>query len=106
MLLEEELQKLGRINPENPNDWQPTPEEGDGTNQDPDPNVVADAVESFESRSAVEVELENRLILVKGALEKIEKGEFGSCATCGAEIEEDRLGANPAAETCKEHMNG
>jgi RNA polymerase-binding transcription factor DksA len=44
---------------------------------------------------------------VKGALTKIAEGKFGMCETGGDHpIEADRLAANPAARTCKEHMNG
>lgn len=103
--LEDQLKELGRINPQNPDDWEPTPEKGDTTNQDPDKNVVADAVEDFESRSAVEVVLENRLRLANDALERIEDGTYGVCKVCGKDIEEERLEANPAANTCKAHVD-
>jgi RNA polymerase-binding transcription factor DksA len=36
---------------------------------------------------------------------QIEKGAYGTCKICGEKIEEDRLEANPAAQTCKLHMN-
>ncbi|MCA9353454.1 TraR/DksA C4-type zinc finger protein [Candidatus Nomurabacteria bacterium] len=42
---------------------------------------------------------------VEGALKRIENGTYGTCSVCGEKIEEDRLGANPAADTCKAHMN-
>lgn len=103
--LERELGGIARINPQNPNDWEPIPTPGDDTNQDPDPNVAADAVEDFQNKSAVEVELESRLRSVEVALKQIEEGGFGICGSCGENIEEDRLEANPAATTCKEHMN-
>ncbi|HET8575329.1 MAG TPA: TraR/DksA C4-type zinc finger protein [Candidatus Paceibacterota bacterium] len=104
--LEDELQKLGRINPEDPEDWEPVPpaDEEDIRN-DPDENVAADAIEEFESQSAVEVVLENQLVAVKEALGRIENGTYGICKVGGEEIEEDRLEANPSAETCKKHMD-
>ena len=42
---------------------------------------------------------------IDAALEKMEKGTYGICEVCNKPIEEDRLEANPAAKTCKEHMN-
>lgn len=98
-----ELGTVGRINPENPNDWEGTPGEIEVDTEDE--NVFADKLEQFEERSAVEVQLESQLILVKNALERIEKGTFGICKIGGEEIEADRLEANPAAETCKKHIN-
>jgi RNA polymerase-binding transcription factor DksA len=35
----------------------------------------------------------------------MEEGKYGICKVCGEEIEEARLEANPAAETCKAHLN-
>lgn len=99
----EELPSVGRINPENPDDWEGTA--GDAEADTEDDNLLADKLEEFEERSAVEMELESQLILVNKALEKIEKGAFGICTAGGEEIEADRLEANPAAETCKKHLN-
>jgi RNA polymerase-binding transcription factor DksA len=100
----EELPSVGRVNPENPDDWEGTP--GDTDAETEDENSLADKLEDFEERSAVEVELESQLRLVKNALERIEGGTFGACKIGGEEIESDRLEANPAAETCKKHLNG
>lgn len=102
--LEEELKSVGQKNPSNPSDWEGTPGETEYVDVS-DENSLADKFESFEERSAVEVELEARLNEIKAALERIEKGEYGICGVCGEEIEEDRLEANPAAKTCKEHIN-
>lgn len=102
-VLEGELKGVARINPDNPKDWEPTAT--DLNIPKSDKNDMGDAMEEFEERAAVEVELENRLQEVKKALERIDNGEYGKCRVCGKEIEEDRLEANPAAETCKEHIN-
>ncbi len=102
--LETELGGLGRINPDNPNDWEPVPDGGD-ENIDADKNIRADALENFESRNAVEVTLESQLIMVNEALDKIEKGTYGKCKVDGKDIEEERLEANPAAQTCIEHKD-
>ncbi len=101
--LEKELNSVGRINPDNPKDWEPTPAKMDIMNADK--NEKADAVEEFETRTAVEIPLENRLNNIKAALKRIEDDNYGFCSVCKKEIEEDRLEANPSATTCKEHLN-
>ena len=73
--------------------------------QQADPNERADAIEEYETNVGVLKEIEVRYNDVKDALAKIEKGAFGTCEISGEIIEEDRLIANPAARTCKKHMN-
>jgi RNA polymerase-binding transcription factor DksA len=101
--IESELGNIGRINPSNPQDWEAKPAQMDIMNSDK--NEKADAMEEFEINSAIEVPLEDRLNNIKSALERIEGGTYGLCSVDGKEIEEDRLEANPAANTCKEHIN-
>jgi len=103
ILLEKELSSVGRINPSNPEDWEPTPSKLNV--QKADSNEMADRIEDFEEKSAVEVELENRLVNIKEALKKIEDGKYGICEVGGGQIEEARLEANPAAKTCMKHIN-
>jgi RNA polymerase-binding transcription factor DksA len=55
---------------------------------------------------AISRQLEVQLVEVEAALERIEKGTYGICEISGTQIEEDRLDANPAARTCKAHING
>ncbi len=69
-----------------------------------DSNEVADNIEEFEENTAVLKELEIRYNDIKDALDKIEKNKYGICEVSGEEIEEERLIANPAARTCKAHM--
>lgn len=102
-LLEKELLSVGRINPTNPKDWEATPV--DLNIPQSDRNDRADAIEEFEERSAVEVELENRLNNIKKALKKIEDDNYGVCEIGGEQIETDRLEANPSSKTCKAHIN-
>ena len=59
----------------------------------------------MEERSGIGAELEERLLDVNRALKKIDKGAYGACEISGEQIEEDRLRANPAARTCKKHLN-
>lgn len=102
--LEAELSTVGRINPENPGDWEPTP--GDVHESSTDLNDFADTIETFETNTAVLKQLETQLSDVKDALAKIEEGTYGTCEICGAIIESGRLDANPAARTCVAHMHG
>lgn len=100
--LEAELARHGRSVD---GDWQATAPATD--NDDADPNVRANDVEQLETNIAILSELEVRLVEVLSALDKINAndGSYGICETSGEEIEMVRLVANPAAKTCKEHMN-
>lgn len=100
--LEKELATVGRKNPEHNGDWEAT-EKMDIDTADED--EVADSMNEFENNTAIVAQLETRLSEVKSALEKLEKGTFGVCEIGGEPIEGDRLEANPAAKTCKAHMN-
>ena len=100
-LLEEELKSVGRINPENPADWEATANEVTDTAE---VESLASEITDFEDRSAIEFELEERYNDIKRALAQIETDTYGICKVCGEAIEDDRLGANPAAATCKAHM--
>lgn len=102
--LEEELATVGRINPDNPTDWEPTPS-SEQEDRDTDPNVKADNIEEYENRTAILKQLETQLGEVNNALEKIEKGNYGICEVSDEEIEKGRLEANPSARTCIDHMN-
>jgi RNA polymerase-binding transcription factor DksA len=101
--LESELAKVGRKNPDNPSDWEAKP--SDTEQSGADENVVADAISEFEDNNAIVNTLEARYKDVKSGLDKIKHGVYGTCQVCKKEIEADRLEANPAARTCKEHMN-
>lgn len=101
--LETELQTVGRINPDNPKDWEA--DAGDANDQrDTDPNEKADNIEDYENRTAILKQLETQLLDVNDALSKIENGKYGICEDGGEEISQERLDANPSARTCIEHM--
>lgn len=65
---------------------------------------MADRTEEYDTRRAELAELEGRWNDIRDALKKIDAGTYGVCEVSGEPIEEDRLIANPAARTCKEHM--
>ena len=102
-LLTAELKRIGRVNPENPADWEPIP--GDVDALASDANERADNIEEYEANSAVLKELEARYNNVKRALQKIADGTYGVCEISGEPIEPERLEANPAARTCEKHLN-
>lgn len=102
-LLESELRSVGRINPENSRDWEATPSPIDV--MPADKTEVAEQMEEFEERGAIEVELENKLGSVNRALDKIKNNAYGVCEIGGELIEKTRLEANPAATTCIKHLN-
>lgn len=102
-LLEEELSRLGTPNPANPSDWMPGKPEGEEFGADKNDN--ADIIEAEGENNASLNELEVRMMLVINALNKIEDGAYGVCDVGAEEIELDRLTANPAARTCKAHMD-
>lgn len=102
--IEQELEKVGRRNPDNPGDWEAIPPE-DRDNSQADENTVADAIEGYEDNVAIMGTLEKRYNDIKSGLDKIKHGVYGICQICKKEIESERLDANPSARTCKEHID-
>jgi len=101
--LTEQLRSLGIHNPEVPEDW--IEKTNESVAESADPNEVADRTEEYDIRRAELATLEGRWNDIRDALRKIEDGTYGICEVAGEQIEEDRLEANPAARTCKVHMN-
>lgn len=101
--LERELETVGRRNPENPEDWEPT--EKDLNLQSADQNEMADKFEELDTRVGIETALEEQLNEVKKALERIKKGDFGKCEVCQKPIDEKRLKANTTATACLKHAS-
>ncbi len=96
-----ELAGLGNRDPKS-HEWEVTAENTEGETADPNSN--ADRFEDFEEKSALITPLEAKLSQVEAALARIEDGTFGKCRVCHGPIEEARLQANPAAETCIAHL--
>lgn len=101
--LEEDLAQLGRLNPDDPDDWEVVKEDLNVVGSDF--NELADEFEEFESDAAILNELEIRLNEVKHALKKIEEGTYGVCEVSGKEISKERLEVNPAARAHVEHAD-
>lgn len=101
-VLLDQIRDIGKLNPET-NEWEATPEERDS--RESDQNDMADRFEDFEERSVVIKALESRLNNILSALKGLSKESFGKCEVCKKEIEMDRMEVNPAAKTCKKHLN-
>ena len=99
--LEEELNSIGIKDARG--NWSAVPEAH--TDVDGDDADQAEFIQDFDSKIARLDSLETKYNQVLAALERIEQGTYGTCLKSGNPIEEDRLEANPAAETCKAMMN-
>ncbi|MEO5635221.1 MAG: hypothetical protein ABIS26_00520 [Candidatus Paceibacterota bacterium] len=99
--LVEELRGMGKFNPE-AKKWEATPQEQ--AFPETDPNAMADRFEDFEARSSMIKTLEPRLKDILKALKKLGSDAYGKCKICKKDIEMARLYANPAAGTCKKHL--
>lgn len=100
-VLLEQIRDIGKLNPET-NEWEAIPEERDS--RESDQNDMADRFEDFEARSTMIKALESRLNSILSALKGLNRESFGRCEVCKKDIEMDRMDANPAARTCKKHL--
>lgn len=100
--IEEELKDIALFNTDT-NIWEARPDQE--LMGESDENEAADRFEDFEERSGLVDTLQTRLTDINDALVKIEADAYGVCEISGEQIEEDRLKANPAARTCKAHIN-
>jgi DnaK suppressor protein len=102
--LEDALNKLGvRNSSADPNNWDV--KRPDIDIMEADLNEAADLTEEIGIDSIVLDELETRHRNVSAALERMANNTYGACVVCGADIEHERLDANPAARTCKAHID-
>lgn len=99
-LLIDELKLLGRINPDNPEDWEPRPTSSEHA---ADLNERADSFEESDENAAILSQLEAKFNETLHALKRIDDGSYGICTVGGEHIEKERLEAYPAASTCVEH---
>lgn len=100
-LLMGELRDMGKLNAET-GEWEATPEALDFPESDH--NDMADRFENFEARSSMLKTLVPRLNNILKALKGLNRESFGKCEVCKKDIEIARLEVNPAAMTCKEHL--
>ena len=98
--LEKQLSEIASPNAKDPSDWET--DKDDLNVMTSDKNELADVFEESANKEAIEFQLEDRLNKVKAALQNIENGTYGICKE-GCKIDEKRLKANPAADTCVKH---
>lgn len=101
--LQNELATLGVQNPQKDGDWIATPDRPVDTESDT--NDLGDRSEEWEERDATMAVLETRMQNVDRALAKIAANTYGVCELCHEKIEDARLAVNPAARTCKTHID-
>src|SRR3989338_6930462 len=97
----EQMKDMGKLNAET-GEWEAIPEEQDFP--ETDQNDMADRFEDFEARSSMMRTLEPRLHDIFNAIKHINRDSFGKCLVCKKDIEVSRMEANPAAKTCKKHL--
>ena len=100
-ILLEELRDMGKLNTET-GEWEATP--GGLDFPESDQNDMADRFEDFEARSSLIKTLGPRLNNILKALKGLNRESFGKCEICKKDIEMTRLEINPAAWTCKQHL--
>ena len=96
-----EMKDMGKLNTET-GEWEAIPKEQ--IFPETDQNDMADRFEDFEARSSMMRTLEPRLNNILKALKSLNNESFGTCKICKKDIEIARLEANPAARTCKKHL--
>lgn len=96
----EQMKDLGKMNPKT-GEWEVVQEE---TTHEADQNNMADRFEDYEGKSGMMEVFESRFGNIEKALENLNKASFGICKVCKKEIEAKRIEANPAATTCKKHL--
>ena len=97
--IQKELESFATEDPNLKHNWDtkyPNREDGDKDEE-------ADEVQEYDNKLSLEYSLELKLKDVNIALEKIEKGTYGTCEKCGKEIDEERLKAIPEARFCMKH---
>jgi len=103
--LERDLERVGKRNPKVHGDWELMPPT-DLNIDVADKSELADAFEELETTAAFEDKIEEKLIAVNQAMERIKKGNYGICPVGKEQIEEKRLEINPAAKYCIKHAQG
>jgi RNA polymerase-binding transcription factor DksA len=96
-----ELQTVAKIDTDT-NLWVAT--EPEHPEAQADDNVVADNQDDYAINNGIMEQLVISFNKINAALKQIEDGTYGTCSVGGEAIEEARLEAFPAADTCTNHM--
>ena len=75
---------------------------------EPEPDTVDQAVSEIEKEFLLQRSSQEQLLLrsIESALGRIRDGTYGTCLSCGEEIDERRLGAVPWALRCVQCEEG
>ena len=99
--IEEELKGFAKKDEKLKGDWDTRFPKWDGSEAGSAAlEKAADEVEEYSALLPIEYNLELKLKNIDLALEKIKKGEYGTCEKCGKEISEKRLKVYPEARFC------
>ncbi len=98
--LEEELLNISIKNPKIEGDWIPIANPNSDRSAGSEDQVVKD----YQSNIVLTEILEARYQDILKAIKKIKNGTYGICEVTDKKISEERLDANPAARTCKDHL--
>ena len=94
--IEKQLQEVGKKSFRGENGYEPKfPTYGQAEEE----NI--DEVSAFTDNVSLEANLEANLAEIERALNKIQKGKYGICESCGKAIDEKRLQAFPTARFCR-----
>jgi len=93
--LEKELAKFARPNKNSPGDYK-----ADFPNYGDDETENSNEVATFDVNITLEATLEKELRDVNKSLDRIKKGDYGTCKYCKQEIESARLLARPTSSAC------
>jgi DnaK suppressor protein len=67
---------------------------------EPDAEERAIALENAEVLQKLDHQVASEIQLLRGAIQRIDSGTFGTCEKCGKAIADERLAALPYATTC------
>lgn len=96
--LEKELESFAKKDPHIKGNWKTKfPDFGIRT---ADLSQEEDQIEEYSADLPIEYALETKLQKIKNALERIQKGTYGTCQNCKKKITIERLEAEPEAELC------
>lgn len=98
--LEEQLKTFAEKDPNLKGDWDSKFPKFNGEFGGAALETAADEVEEYGARLPMEHSMELRLRDISISLEKIKKGGYGKCETCGKDIDEKRLRVCPEARFC------
>jgi RNA polymerase-binding transcription factor len=65
-----------------------------------------DAMQGQAMAQASERRRQQRVVMIKAALDRMEQDEYGFCQTCGDEISDGRLKADPTVTRCVDCAGG